>query len=992
MEPAMNTTLPIYAYREQIISTIKSNQVTIIVAETGAGKSTQVPLFLLEQGATSLVTQPRRLATRTVAERVAFEYGEEIGRTIGYRTALERNDCAGTRCLFCTDGLAQVRMLMGKKRADGSTFKYDVLVLDETHEWNLNMEVLVAWSKLQLQQGAHFKVVLMSATIEADKLSQYFNNAPIINVPGRQFPVEERPAKSNLLGDTMELLKEGRNVLVFQPGKREIEETIEDLKSYKINAEVLPLHGEMTAEDQALVFKHYGRPKCIVSTNVAQTSVTIDDIDAVVDSGMERRIELSRGVQGLYLRPIALSDSAQRKGRAGRTRPGIYIDHCDKLNESETEYDDEGNPKKVERPEFPIAEIQRLRLDQAVLRLAQAGFDAEALEFFHQPDKKEIHEARRALKALGCMDGDGNVTEMGHKIAGMPIAVKYGRMLVEAEKHGVVPEVITAAALLECGGITMNKDAHLWHQLCPDEKDSDINAQLEVYKAAQSLKPDEMKKKGINVKSFFRVKQTRKHLSEALKGIVEISDEMPTLLGSAIHSAICAGMVDNLYLEYGQFEYQNADGTRQLSKDSVLRRRYTTGRSGLLGQRSWIVGLPWDLHIKDRYGRSYTLNLIRMAMRVDALWLSQFAPHLLQEKIVDSRYSARHGQTTRTVAQVFNGQTIETWDVVETDPVRQREAFAKHLVRELQESPELARVYELNRRAGYEAFPYSEDSLLAHVLSHMGNATCNADLEWMPVYPDLDPEKVKEVLTKFPDTIMVGDKQMKIHYTGTVPEIRFERFDPWQKVPDEGISLADGRVVHMVFLHNFRRYMSGLSFKTDTAAELNRAQIDRFNIEREFFIAGRRPQRPNLNDPNAKISVVEIKIGTCVLTGKPLLAYGTLRMTKGWYGGEWNFDPVWSTDRNVINNIVSNSETVLEEALKSVKERFAADNRRFAEEEAERIRIEAARAAKKEAKADKSNNGSSDKKSEKPTVVVLNHNSIETKLKQLGSAWGARVK
>jgi hypothetical protein len=989
----MNTALPIYQFKQQIIDTVKSHQVTIIVAETGAGKSTQVPQYLIEQGASMLVTQPRRLATRTVAERIAFEFGEEIGNTIGYRTALERADSYMTRCLFCTDGLAQVRMLMDEKRNGGSRFKYDLLVLDETHEWNLNMEVLVAWAKLKLQTNAHFKLVLMSATIESDKLSAFFNDAPIINVPGRQFPVEEQPAKKDLLGDTLELLRAGRNVLVFQPGKREIEELIEDLKDSKINAEVLPLHGEMTAEDQSLIFKHYGRPKCVVSTNVAQTSVTIDDIDAVVDSGMERRIELSRGVQGLYLRPIALSDSAQRKGRAGRTRPGIYIDHCDMDQFESGKYDDNCQPIMIPRPEFPIAEIQRMRLDQVVLRLALAGFDAEALEFFHQPDKKEIHEARRALKALGCMDSDGNVTEIGRKIAGMPISVKYGRMLLEAEKQGVVPEVLTAAALLESGGITMNKEAHLWQRLCLDEENSDVMAQLTVYKAAQSMKPEEMKKNGINAKSFFRTRQMRKHLEEALKDIVEIKEEMPTSPAQAIESAICAGMVDHLYQELSGFQCSNGQETRELSKDSVLRRRHTGGRSPF-GPSMWVVGLPWDLHLKSRFGGSYTLFLIRMAIRVDAYWLTQFAPHLVQEKIVGSSYNPFNGKTKRTVVQVFNGQAIQTWETQETDPDRLRVAFATHLVHELKDSTEWVRAYTLNRRAGSEVFPCSDESLLIHVLSHMGNATCKADLEWVPIYPDLDPDKLKEVLNKFPDAIMVGDQSMKIRYghDGT-PELHFGRFDPWQKVPDEGISLPDGRAVGLKFSDVYKSYTSGATFKADIAAELNRAQIDRFTIDRHYYTMGKTPQRPNLNDPNAKIPIVEIEIGRCVLTGKPLLAYGTLRMSKGWYGGEYVYDPIWSTDETVVNNVRRNSELVLEEVLKTVRERSEAERRRNAEEEAERVRIEAARAAKKEAKAAKSEgNGASNDKSEKPTVVVLDHNSMETKLKKLGSAWGARVK
>ena len=194
-----------------------------------------------------------------------------------------------------------------------------------------------------------------------------------------------------LVDDVATLVAEGRNVLVFQPGKQEIEDACSALKQMQVSAEILPLHGQLTPEEQSRCFKHYGRPKVVVSTNVAQTSVTIDDIDAVVDSGMERRIELVDGVEGLYLKPVSLADATQRKGRAGRTKPGIYIDHCGASS----------------RPDFQVAEIMRKRLDQTVLRLAIAGFDMEAMEFFHQPAKSDIHDARRTLVGLGCMTADG---------------------------------------------------------------------------------------------------------------------------------------------------------------------------------------------------------------------------------------------------------------------------------------------------------------------------------------------------------------------------------------------------------------------------------------------------------------------------------------------------------------------------------------------------------------------------------------------------------
>lgn len=624
-----NDILPVSRFKGEILEKIKNNAVTIITAETGAGKSTQVPQFLLEEGYRVVVTQPRRLAARSVAKRVAKEYGCQFGGAVGFRTAFERYDSAETQCLFVTDGLALVRELMGSG-------KRDVLVLDEVHEWNLNLEVLVAWAKKKIQEEAAFKVVIMSATMEAEKLAEYFGGAPVVSVPGRIFPVEDRQPAGSLIQDVAQLLREGRNVLVFQPGKREIEETISKLSTALVNeAEILPLHGDLTPEEQDACFRIYEKPKCVVATNVAQTSVTIPDIDAVVDSGMERRVELAGGVEGLYLKPISQADASQRKGRAGRTKPGVYIDYCSVTGE---------------RPAFPRAEILRVRLDQAVLRLAEVGIDVEYLEFFHQPDKNEIHEAKRALRALGCMDETGRVTDVGCKVARLPISVKYGRMVVEAEARGVVDDMITIAALLEQGEITIRKtkDGYLgktlWGKLCPGETESDIMAQLAVFEAAREMSKEGMVENGVFVKAFFQAKEKRRHLADSLRGRVRFGSSGDR---EQILKSICCGMVDHLYKnQYG--EYRNGDGqTRRLSEGSVVE------------TSDWLVGIPFDLEVKTRRGGFFTLNLVTMATKVEPDWLGEVAPQLVRvEEGISPAYDSEKDSCISTERIFFQDQMI----------------------------------------------------------------------------------------------------------------------------------------------------------------------------------------------------------------------------------------------------------------------------------------------------------------------------------------------
>lgn len=626
VKTSVNNALPIAAYRQKIVDSVRANAVTIIVAETGSGKSTQVPQFLIAEGFTTIVTEPRRLAARSVAERVAEEWGSKIGEEVGYRIAGESCDSDKTRCLFCTDGLTLVRELVGMNRAN-------VLVIDEVHEWNLNIEVLVAWVKHEIETGRDLKVVLMSATIESEKLSAYFGNAPIVTVPGRLFPVTVvEPSFSGCVDHAIDMARKGHNVLVFQPGKMEIQETIENLRNSGVHAEILALHGELDWLEQQKCFKHYGRPKIVVSTNVAQTSVTIDDIDVVIDSGLERRILTIDGVEGLYLKPISFKDSEQRKGRAGRTRHGTYVDYCPETN----------------RPEYPIAEILRLRLDQIVLRLAEAGFDAEELEFFHQPDVNKIHEAKKVLKALGCISASGSVTPIGREVARLPISVRTGRMVVEAIRHGVVSDVVTIAAIIESGELHMRKDrdgfpVYSWRDIVKGERQSDLFAQLMLYRAAAKMRNNEMASNGILIKAFHRAKQIREHIAEALRGKINWSDSYDREL---ITRCIVSGLIDHVYVNQWQ-EFRNGDTcTRKLNRDSVVS-----------PSSKIIVGMPRDIEFTGRFGKQ-TLNLVCMATEISLSLVYELAPHLVETKEGVVSYSDIHEGIITTTKICLNNQEV----------------------------------------------------------------------------------------------------------------------------------------------------------------------------------------------------------------------------------------------------------------------------------------------------------------------------------------------
>jgi len=429
----MNTSLPIYNYKEQITKAVKTHAVTIITAETGSGKSTQVPQYLYNVGYDVVVTEPRRMAAWSLAQRVAEEMETPLGEIVGFRTAFERNDSPSTSVLYCTDGLELVKTLTDTKD------RQRVLIIDEVHEWNCNIETLVGWCKKKIQEGWCTKVVIMSATLEQKSLTEYFeNNVCALEVPGKIFPVSfKQKQEEDLIPSILAMIYEERNTLVFVPGKREIKEVMEKLSKCDIKAEILPLHGELDSEEQKKCFKSYALPKVVVATNVAQTSITIPDIDAVVDTGKERRAEVKEGIQGLFLRNISKADCMQRKGRAGRTKEGKYI-LC-----SSVPFED--------REEFSVAEIQRSLLDQIVLRLATIGIDAIGFPFFHHPEMKSLEMAKQNLIDLGALKENNEVTPIGYKMVKMPVSVQTARMIIEAEKYGVTEDVIKIASILEIG-------------------------------------------------------------------------------------------------------------------------------------------------------------------------------------------------------------------------------------------------------------------------------------------------------------------------------------------------------------------------------------------------------------------------------------------------------------------------------------------------------------------------------------------------------------
>jgi HrpA-like RNA helicase len=806
--------LPIAEYSSRIVDTVSKNAVTIITAETGAGKSTQVPQYLAKAGYRVLCTQPRRIAAATLAERVAVEQGCRLGGKVGFRTARDSQCSAKSRILFVTDGLALVRELLGERRG------YDVLVVDEVHEWSESIEILVGWARREIANGAQFRLVIMSATLEAEKLAAYFDGAPIISVPGRCHPVEVmQPAnsdhhidkrfrwKADMAADISSLFARGKNVLAFLPGKREIAELGEMLQDLP----VVELHGEQSRAEQRIAFEN-GVRKVVLATNVAQTSITIEDIDAVVDSGLVRQIEVNHGVEGLFLRPCSEADSAQRKGRAGRTRPGVYVDHC---------------PDTAFRPEYQVPEIQRTMLDQVVLRLLVAGVDIEQLKLYHQPDPSEVRVAKETLRALGCIAADGSVTDVGRRIARLPVGTRSGRAIIEAERRGVVHRVTSALAVIEAKGIVDDRRLDetgrpVWRSHVP-ATNSDPLAFGELLDRSHRR---EWSSLGLHGKRASEAVEIRKQLANALRVVIRCGDRDTGSRDDAAKCLIIAEgdrLLEGSQNRWGEFVY----GGRKIAKESAV------GCS-----QRWMVGTPFDVSTK----KGGSLGLLQMCTEVPVEWIVELFPERITERRSSASYDAEEDSCMVVVTTLLDGSSRLC---ERREPASDDEATAclvAHIERRIRggwgypvpdtHSAALDSAHESYTRARKvsERTGVQVDDVTELVRCVVDGATHMADID-----PELlriefaSEEDLHKAIELHPDSITIGGHQCTISYTDSCASVTVPTDALWAS-PDV-VETPGGRRIRI------RTNVGWGSYSADTASELL-AKVEemlRDDAEREFL-------------------------------------------------------------------------------------------------------------------------------------------------------------
>jgi ATP-dependent helicase HrpA len=445
--------LPIHAQRAEIAAAIAAHPIVIVSGATGSGKSTQLPKICLElgRGIHGLIghTQPRRIAAQSLAQRIATELGSAPGHLVGYQVRFVDRTGPQTLVKLMTDGVL-LRELENDRRLE----RYDTLIIDEAHERSLNIDFLLGVCRRLSAQRPELRVIVTSATIETARLSEFFDGAPVIEVLGRSFPVEVRyrPAddedESRTPAETLragveealaEPLTARGDVLVFLPGERQIQEARDALaRPGALDADVLPLYSRLSFQEQERVFAPHARRRIILATNVAETSLTIPGVRAVVDTGLARTSRYSprAKIQRLPIEPVSRASAEQRKGRCGREAPGL----CIRLY-SEQDFET--------RPEHPEPEIRRTNLASLILQMAALGLGAPAeFPFVDPPDHRLLNDGYRLLQELRALDDERRITRLGRQMAALPLDPRLSRALIEAGRLGCLREMIVVAAFL----------------------------------------------------------------------------------------------------------------------------------------------------------------------------------------------------------------------------------------------------------------------------------------------------------------------------------------------------------------------------------------------------------------------------------------------------------------------------------------------------------------------------------------------------------------
>ncbi|MCS6899647.1 MAG: ATP-dependent RNA helicase HrpA [Myxococcales bacterium] len=667
--------LPISERRFDIARTIDAHQVVIVAGETGSGKSTQLPKICLAMGRGVHrrigCTQPRRLAATSVAARVAREIGVNLGEEVGYKIRFHEQTRPSTYVKFMTDGI-----LLAETQGDPMLWEYDTLILDEAHERSLNIDFLLGYLKRLLPRRPDLKLIVCSATLDVQRFSTFFNDAPVLHVSGRTYPVDVlyRPPRgdendlvetiANTVEEITELDRQG-DILIFLPGEREIREVADELATHGLpHTTVLPLYARLSAAEQARVFQPIPQRRIVLATNVAETSLTIPGIVYVIDPGLARinRYIPRTGVTSLQVEAISQASAEQRKGRCGRVQRGV----CFRLYEEED---------FRARPEHTDPEIKRAGLAGVILRMKSLHLgDMEAFPFLDPPAKRAVDEGYRVLEEIGALDERRELTPIGHRLAQLPVDPRVGRMILGGVDEGALREVLVIASALSIQDprerpATAQRQADEAHRKFQDET-SDFLGLLRLWDAYQTAcagtKAQLRKFCTKHFLSYLRMKEW----SDIHDQLAQLASEMnlehnrKPADSDQIHRALLPGLLSRI--GFWNPEHRAYTGTRQT--------RFVLHPSSGLAKKPppWVVAAELV---------ETTQLFARNAARVDPSWLEGIASHLCRRSYSDPHWEQKPAQVMAKENVTLFGLPIVRDRKVHfgpIDPTASRKIFLRH--------------------------------------------------------------------------------------------------------------------------------------------------------------------------------------------------------------------------------------------------------------------------------------------------------------------------
>ena len=651
--------LPIAAARSEILEAIERHPVVVLAGATGSGKTTQLPKMCLElgRGLQGMIahTQPRRVAARSVAARIAAELGTPLGEGVGSAVRFERTTAASTRIKVMTDGV-----LLAETARDRDLLAYDTIIVDEAHERSLNIDFLLGYLKRLRRRREDLKLIITSATIDLSRFSEHFDQAPIIEVPGRTHPVDLRyrpvaevdddDADATAILDAIAEIDRGdlgaedpsgrADILVFLPGEREIRDVAEAIDAAHLpDTEVLTLFARLSNEQQDRIFRPGDRRRIVLATNVAETSLTVPRIRGVVDLGLARisRYSPKSRVQRLPIEPISRASADQRAGRCGRLSPGI----CIRLYEE---------ADLARRPAFTAPEILRSNLAAVVLRMADLKLgDPSRFPFVEAPSARLLRDGYDTLRELGAVDADDQITAAGRRLAGLPVDPRIGRMILAGIGEGCLAEMlVVAAALTVADPRDVGGGRKAAHQIYRDPR-SDFLGYLRLWNAWQAARAEkgssalrswcrrqelshrrlqewqslEGQLRALAVESLrTEASGDRGRRGRASPSIPPLREEVPA---GAIHRSILAGLIAHVGRREEDGSYRGiGGGTFHIFPGSVLHRE----------RPEWIVCAE-IVETTKRWGRT--------CARIRADWIERVAPHLVRRNHFEPHFVPETG-------------------------------------------------------------------------------------------------------------------------------------------------------------------------------------------------------------------------------------------------------------------------------------------------------------------------------------------------------------